>query len=80
MRAALEAEDIRAWFTRLPWKPGHSPLRHHPDYEAYLFEQWTHGAFDEYWRQAGIWAEGFHAQLQPRRLRAHVVMVRSVCR
>ena len=62
MRAALEAEDIRAWFTRLPWKPGHSPLRHHPDYEAYLFEQWTHGAFDAYWQQAGIWAEGFHAQ------------------
>ena len=54
MRAALEAEDIRDWFTRMPWKPGHSPLRHHPDYEAYLFEQWTHGAFDEFWQQLGI--------------------------
>ena len=40
--------------------PGHSPLRHHPDYEAYLFEQWTHGAFDEYWHQLGIWTEGSH--------------------
>ncbi len=58
MRAALESEDIRAWFTRMPWKPGHSPLRHHPDYEAYLFEQWTHGAFDTFWQQLGIWTAG----------------------
>jgi putative CocE/NonD family hydrolase len=61
-KAALEAEDIRAWFTRLPWQPGHSPLRHHPDYEAYLFDQWRHGAFDAYWQQLGIWAEGHHAR------------------
>ncbi len=61
MKAALAAEDIRDWFTRMPWKPGHSPLRHHPDYEAYLFEQWTHGAFDAFWQQLGIWTEGSHA-------------------
>jgi putative CocE/NonD family hydrolase len=60
MKAALEAEDIRAWFTRMPWKPGHSPLRHHPDYERYLFEQWRHGAFGPFWQQLGIWAEGFY--------------------
>lgn len=58
MRAALAGEDIREWFTRMPWKPGHSPLRHHPDYEAYLFDQWRHGAFDEFWQQLGIWTEG----------------------
>ena len=60
MRAALEAEDIRDWFTRMPWKPGHSPIRHHPDYEAYLFDQWRHGAFGPFWQQLGIWAEGFY--------------------
>ena len=60
MKAALDNEDIRDWFARMPWKPGHSPLRHHPDYEAYLFEQWTHGAFDSFWQQLGIWAEGWH--------------------
>ncbi len=60
MRAALEAEDIRDWFTRLPWFPGHSPLRHHPAYEAYLFDQWRHGAFGPFWQQLGIWAEGFY--------------------
>ncbi len=60
LHAALAGEDIREWFTRMPWKPGHSPLRHHPDYEAYLFDQWTHGAFDEFWQQLGIWTEGWH--------------------
>ena len=60
MHAALAAEDIREWFTRMPWKPGHSPLRHHPDYEAYLFDQWTHGAIDGFWQQLGIWTEGLH--------------------
>lgn len=60
MKAALEAEDMRAWFMRLPWQKGQSPLRHHPDYEAYVFEQWEHGTFDEYWKQVGIWAAGFY--------------------
>jgi putative CocE/NonD family hydrolase len=65
LHAALEGEDIRDWFTRMPWQPGHSPLRHHPDYEAYLFDQWTHGADDGFWRQLGIWAEGFHERYSP---------------
>lgn len=61
LKAALEAEDVREWFTRMPWKPGHSPLRHHPDYEAYLFEQWTHGAYGPFWQQLGISTETYHA-------------------
>ncbi len=60
IKAALQAEDLREWFTRMPWKPEHSPLRHHPDYEAYLFEQWTHGADDAFWRQLGIRTEAWH--------------------
>jgi len=60
LRAALEAEDIHAWFAALPWQRHQSPLRHHPDYEAYLFDQIRHGARDAFWKQAGIWAEGFH--------------------
>jgi putative CocE/NonD family hydrolase len=65
LQAALASEDIRDWFTRLPWKPGHSPLRHHPDYEAYLFDQWTHGAFDGFWKRLGIWMEGFYGTYSP---------------
>ena len=60
IRAALEAEDMRDWFGRMPWRKGQSPLRWAPEYEDYLFEQWTAGAFDDYWKQAGIYAEGFY--------------------
>jgi putative CocE/NonD family hydrolase len=65
MKAALEAEDMRDWFTRMPWKEGHSPVRHHPDYEAYLFEQWREGAWGPFWQQLGIWAEGFYHVYAP---------------
>lgn len=65
LKAALAAEDIGDWFARMPWKPGHSPLRHHPDYEAYLFDQWTHGASDEFWQQLGIWMEGYYKTYSP---------------
>jgi putative CocE/NonD family hydrolase len=58
-KAALAAQDIRAWFRRMPWKKGDSPLSAAPEYEDYLFEQWSHGVFDEYWKQPGIYAEGF---------------------
>jgi len=37
---------------------GRSPLRASPDYEAYLLEQWRHEAFDEHWKQIGIYAAG----------------------
>ncbi len=60
LHAAMEAVDIHEWFREMPWGPGHSPVSLVPAYEAYLFEQWTHGAFDDYWRQPGIYAEGFH--------------------
>ncbi|MBC9209788.1 CocE/NonD family hydrolase [Roseomonas aerophila] len=60
--AAFAAEDLHAWFARWPWKPGHSPVRHAPDYEDYLFEQWTEGAFGPFWQKLGIYAQGWHHQ------------------
>jgi putative CocE/NonD family hydrolase len=60
--AAMAAIDLKEWFTRMPWKPGHSPLQWAPEYEAYLFEQWTHGQFDAYWQQPGIYAAGYYGQ------------------
>ena len=65
LRAALEAEDIRAWFARLPWRAGHSPLRHHPDYESYLFAQWTHGADGPFWHQLGIRTADWYDRYAP---------------
>lgn len=56
IRRALEAEDIRDWFSRMPWRPGRSPLRWLPDYEHYLLVQWSHGVFDESWQRPGLCA------------------------
>jgi putative CocE/NonD family hydrolase len=63
VRATLEAQDIAAWFARMPsrpWHKGDSPVSAAPEYEDYLFEQWSHGSFDEFWQQPGIYAEGYY--------------------
>ena len=62
VKAALEAEDIAGWMARMPWRPGDSPLKAAPEYEDYLFEQWSHGAFGDFWKQPGIYAEGYYRQ------------------
>src|SRR5436853_6225395 len=60
VKAVLEAQDIGAWFRRMPWHKRDSPISAAPEYEDYLFEQWSHGVFDDYWKQPGIHAEGFY--------------------
>lgn len=60
VKAALEAQDIRDWFARMPWRKGNSPISAAPEYEDYLLEQWSHGVFDEFWKQPGIYAEGYY--------------------
>ncbi len=62
IKAALEAEDLREWFKRMPWKKGHSPLRWAPDYEDYIFDMWTQADFGEYWQQMGICNELYFDQ------------------
>jgi len=59
--AALKAVDLKAWFASMPWKRGHTPISLIPDYERYIYEQWQHGNFDDFWKQAGIYAAGFYA-------------------
>jgi len=61
---ALKAVDLRAWFARMPWTKGQSPLSAAPEYEDYVFDQWRHGDFDAYWKQMGIYAEGFYDQFR----------------
>lgn len=58
--AKLKEKDIREWFRDMPWKPGQSPLSGAPEYEAYLFEQWRAGTFTDYWRQPGLYGEGYY--------------------
>jgi putative CocE/NonD family hydrolase len=57
---ALEAEDLRAWMTVLPWSEGRSPVRWVPEYEAYVLEQWRQGTFGDFWKKVGIYAAGFY--------------------
>jgi hypothetical protein len=64
-RRAIAAEDLHAWFRAMPWSEGRSPLRHAPEYEAYLLEQWRHGTFDDDWRRCGIFAEGWYDTMPP---------------
>ena len=59
----FKAIDLKDWFARLPWKRGHSPLSAVPEYEDYVFDQWEHGIFDDFWRQRGIYAAGYYDQL-----------------
>lgn len=63
IREALEQEDIHQWFSRMPWQAGQSPIRHVPEYEAYLLEQWAQGSFGPYWQKPGIYAEGHYDNL-----------------
>ena len=59
-KKALESVDLKDWFARLPWTRGHSPLSLVPEYEQYVFDQWEAGVFDQFWKQPGIYAEGYY--------------------
>ncbi len=63
-RAALEATDIRDWMARMPWQRGQSPLTPVPDYEGFLFDQWEHGSFDEYWKIPALYAAGWYDSMR----------------
>src|SRR6202022_4026422 len=60
--ADMKAIGLRAWFSRMPWKRGHSPLTPVPEYENYVYDQWEHGNFDDFWKQIGIYAAGYYDQ------------------
>lgn len=61
--AALAQENIHEWFKAMPWKAGHSPIRHVPEYEDYLLQQWQAGTFNDEWKQLGIYAQGWYDSL-----------------
>jgi uncharacterized protein len=61
--AALDAEDISAWILAQDWHRGASPMRHVPDYEDYLFDQWERGRFDEFWQKPELYAAAHYPAL-----------------
>ena len=55
-RPALNAmsRDRRHYLLNLPLLPGTTPLKHIPEYEAWLVEAMRHGANDAFWSQNAI--------------------------
>jgi putative CocE/NonD family hydrolase len=49
-----EAKLVPQHLTRLPFRPGTTPLKHVPDTEAWLTEVMRHGDYDGYWKQPGL--------------------------
>lgn len=56
----LDRDQLRTWFAALPWRKGFSPLSGSPDYEDFVFEQWSHEVLDDFWRQPGLYARGHY--------------------
>jgi uncharacterized protein len=56
LRTALarEALLVPQHLSRLPFRPGTTPLKHVPDTEAWLVEVMTHSHYDDYWKQPGL--------------------------
>jgi uncharacterized protein len=44
---------VREYVRGLPLRPGTTPLKFAPDYEAWLIEAMSHGDYDAFWKDAG---------------------------
>ncbi len=45
--------NVGEWVSRAPLKRGTSPLRMLPNYEQWVLDLFTHGEYDDYWKQRG---------------------------
>ncbi len=45
--------NVGEWVSRAPLKKGTSPLRLLPNYEQWVLDLFTHGEYDDYWKQRG---------------------------
>jgi putative CocE/NonD family hydrolase len=46
-------KHVQDYVRSLPLRPGTTPLKFAPDYEAWLIEAMRHGDYDAYWKNAG---------------------------
>lgn len=44
---------VRDYVRNLPLRPGTTPLKYAPDYEAWLIETMSHGDYDDFWKDSG---------------------------
>src|SRR5260370_31300217 len=45
--------QVREYVRSLPLRPGTTPLKFAPDYEAWLIEAMSHGDYDNFWKDHG---------------------------
>jgi uncharacterized protein len=55
-------EEVGEWMTRAPLRPGTSPLRMLPTYEQWVVDIFTHGEYDDYWKQRGYAISEYYDQ------------------
>ena len=60
---ALNRFDLRDLLTRMPLRRGETPLKLVPNYEQWLFDLFTHGEYDDYWKQPGFAMEEFREKI-----------------
>lgn len=55
LKAAVDKAfaNVGEWVLRAPLKKGTSPLRMLPNYEQWVLDLFTHGEYDDYWKQRG---------------------------
>jgi putative CocE/NonD family hydrolase len=46
-------KQVREYARSLPLRPGTTPLKFAPDYEAWLIEAMSHGEYDAFWKDSG---------------------------
>ena len=51
--ASTWAANVREYVRALPLRPGTTPLKFAPDYEAWLIEAMRHGDNDDFWKNTG---------------------------
>jgi len=52
-RRSTRAQSIRAWLRHCLGKK-RTPISAASEYEDYLFQQWSHGVFEDYWRRGSV--------------------------
>jgi uncharacterized protein len=50
---ATLGDHVRDYVRSLPLRPGTTPLKFAPDYEAWLIEAMSHGDYDDFWKNHG---------------------------
>ena len=49
----ISGTRVRDYVLGLPLRPGTTPLKFAPDYEAWLIKAMSHGDYDEFWKNSG---------------------------